>query len=536
MADLRIPFIEALEEPLLFAAHNQGLSLAQRSLLKQSYGAPLDETAVDAFNMSEMDYWSVFQGDCELDELGYVMKVGHRRPYVPNNYREAWLIVGRRGGKTDRFASTIVAYEALCGGHESYVRSGQPAICFQIAQDLRMARYSLHFIRATLESSPIGRKAIKQITADKIELKNGVCIYCVPPTTKSVRGFASPVAVLDEVGMWYQESDSANPDYEIYRALTPGQIQFPNRRIVGISTPWNKAGMLWQNYEAGTNGARLQTESRRAEFEGVFVGHGTTASMGNPMVTAAYLKTERARDVRAFARECLAEFQDSITGFLPTALVERAVATGIVERPRSPRYTYVAAIDPAFKSDAFACAVVHKDEHGVVVFDAVRRFVGRADAPLNPAAVLEALKVVFDTYGITYVYSDQYHLESLGQLARERGIEIIGVPFTAKSKAQLYGNLQGLFHQGRISLVDDYELKKELKTLERTLTDGGNVQISAPAGFHDDMASVACLAASQAMHLGAVDLPQAPTEPTPYERVTAQIEAQRRSASQSAWD
>lgn len=535
MSDLRIPFLEALEEPLLFAEHNKGLSLAQRSLLKQSYGAPLDDTLVDQFDMTELDYWSVFQDDCELDDLGYVMKVGRRHAYTPQAYREAWLIVGRRGGKTDRFASTIVAYEALCGGHEAFVRAGQPAICFQIAQDLRMARYSLHFIRATLESSPIGRKSIKQITADKIELKNGVHIFCVPPTTKSVRGFASPVAVLDEVGMWYQESDSANPDYEIYRALTPGQIQFPNRRIVGISTPWNKAGMLWQNYEAGTNGARLRSEALRDEFRGVFVGHGTTAAMGNPMVTREYLQTERARDVRAFARECLAEFQDSISGFLPTALVDKAVTKGILERPRASRFTYVGAIDPAFKSDAFGCAIAHKDDNGVVVIDAVRRFVGRSDAPLNPAAVLQELKPLFDAYGVTFVYSDQYHLESLGQLARERGIEIIGVPFTAKNKAQLYGNLQQLFHQGRIQLVDDYELKKELKTLERTLTDGGNVHIAAPAGFHDDMASVCCLAVSQAMYLAPEAAPVEPVAPTPYELVMAQIE-NRRKVQATSWD
>lgn len=536
MADLRIPFLEALQEPLLFGAHNQALSLAQRSLLKQAYGAPLDDKEVDQFHLTEMDYWSIFQDDCELDELGFVMKVGRNRPYVPKAYREAWLIVGRRGGKTDRFASTIVAYEALCGGHEQFVRAGQRAICFQIAQDLRMARYSLHFIRATLESSPIGKKSIQKITADRIDLKNGVTIFCVPPTTKSVRGFATPVAVLDEVGMWYQESDSANPDYEIYRALTPGQIQFPHRKIVGISTPWNKAGLLWQNYEAGTEGSRLHSSLRKEEFSGVFVGHGTTASMGNPLVNPDYLRTERARDQKAFERECLAEFQDSISGFLPTQLVERAVSAGILERQPQSRHNYVAAIDPAFKTDAFAVAIAHKDERNVVVIDAVRRFVGRREAPLNPRAVLEELKPLFDAYQISFVYSDQYHLESLGQLAREVGFEIMGVPFTAKNKAQMYGNLQQLFHQGRISLVDDYELKKELRTLERTLTEGGNVHIAAPAGFHDDMASVCCLVAAQAMFLSPDVEEKISKGPTPFELISQQIESRRRTMGGEVWD
>jgi hypothetical protein len=112
---------------------------------------------------------------------------------------------------------------------------------------------------------------------------------------------------------------------------------------------------------------------------------------------------------------------------------------------------------------------------------------------------LDVIIPLMRAYRCNLIYSDQYHLESLGQLTRERGFEIFPVKFTSKSKAELYGNLQQLFLQKRIRLVDDYELIRELKSLERTLTSGGAIQISAPPGQHDDMATVLVIAAAQAM-------------------------------------
>lgn len=402
-----------------------------------------------------------------------------------------------------------------------------------------MARNSLHFIRAVLESSPLLAKEMVQITADRIDLKNRFTIACVPATLKSVRGFASPVSVLDEVGVWYQEAESANPDYEIYRALSPGQVQFPDRKIVGISTPWNKAGLLFQYAEAGTEGWKLYQDSAREQYRDVLVIAGATAVMGNPLVNREFLVRERERDERAFEREILAEFQDSISGFIPTILVEHARQAGIYERPYDAKWTYYPAIDPAFRRDAFAFTVVH-NENGVIVQDCVRRFMARPGEVLSPEAILDSIVPLLLEYRSSVVYSDQYHLESLGQLLRMRGIEIIPVTFTAKSKSQLFGNLQQLFLQRKIQLLDDAETIRELKSLERVLTGGGSVQISAPQGLHDDMASVLAIAASQSVYDGAareVGSSGPPKEPTIHERIQTQI--QRKWAGMetlSAWD
>lgn len=437
---------------------------------------------------------------------------------------------------TDVFASTCVAYEAVCGGHEQYVRKGQPAMIALISQDLRMARYSLHFVKAAIESSPIGTKLIKNITADSIELHNGVTVACVPPTLKAIRGYAVPVAVLDEVGVWYQESDSANPDYEIYRALRPAQLQFPHKKIIGISSPWNKSGLLYRFFSAGTEGAKLP--SGRDEYNGVLVLHSTTAGMANPIVRREELLRDFRADEANFARESLAEFQDSISGFIPTTLVERAVDWGLAMRPPQEGLTYVAAIDPAFRRDSFAFTIVHNQE-GTIFHDFSKRWTGTASEPLSPATILEELIPILRAYGLQMLYSDQYHLESLQLLFLERGITMIGIPFTGQSKSAMYGNLQQLFYQGRMRLLDNADTVKEVKSLERKLAPSGIVHVEAPAGQHDDLASTLCLATSQVMHLSTAPAMKK-KEPSElerlHERISEQIASRKVIANEYAWD
>jgi hypothetical protein len=525
---LRIPFIEAIGETKLLKRRFDSLSLPQQTLLKIVYGLPLAGR--------ELDIWAATQEKAAVDYLGYITHVTPLE-YQPRTYRSVWAVMGRRSGKTDGLASTIVAYEAAMGGHEQYIRKGQRALCFQIAQDLRMARYSLHFIRATLESSPLLNKMVTDVTADRIDLKNGLTIATVPPTVKSVRGYACPVFVNDEVGSWYQESDSANPDYEIYRATLPGQLQFPDALDVGISTPWNKAGLLYKMYSAGTLGWKVPDPLPREEYRNLLVLHGTTAMMENPLVTRPFLEEEYRRDPEAFDRECLASFQDSISGFIPTAAVDRALTLGLLERPWIPDTQYVGAIDAGFRHDSFTFAVVHRDPRGHLLQDCIREWRPRPGSPIDPEPVLREIKHILSNYGIKLVYGDQYQLEALQSLARHMNMAIIGIDLTGKSKAKILGSMQQLFMQARLHLLDHHEQAKQVKMLERKLSDRGTVLVAAPPGQRDDIAMVLALACHQAgsFMIRETDPPVQKPEPTLLQLGLDQVERQRQYGMQT-WD
>ena len=460
---------------------------------------------------------------------------------------------------SDTFASTVLAYEATCGGHEHWLRRGKRAICFLIAQDLRFARWSLPGILATLESMPFisgakGARQIERVTADQIDLKNGISIAVVPPTVKAVRGFDAPVAVMDEVGIWSLTTDSANPDFEVYRQIKSRQAQFSDGKIVAISSPWVKQGMLWEAYKAGTEGRSLQCEvcgeingscptcvKMREPHTNRLVLHATTASLGNPLVKEEWLRDTERQDPRAFARECLAQFVDALSGFLDPSLLEKAVDDGVRERAPSPRASYVASMDPAFRRDAFGFSIAHVDKERGIVIDVLRRWPApgeRRTTPLNPQDILGEIATLLRQYKIGEVVSDQYHIDTLQQLAINLGFSIRQVTFTGDSKATIYANLQQLLNQKRLVLLDHPETLRELKVIEKRNMPGGGVKIGSPRGDHDDMATVVALAAHQAVWMLPSVEAKRPPEETVFQKIDKQIASKRRSVATSrewAW-
>lgn len=530
----RIPFSEAIADELLLKNWFDQLSLPQQVALKAFYGLPLAWDRVDKLGWSELDYWSAFQGSVEYDELGYLAKVTPV-PYEPMEFTQAWLCLGRRWGKTDRFSSTVIAYEAALGGHEDYIRKGQEAVCFLVSQDLKVAHQNLPLVYQTLKESPLLAKEIDgDPTADTIRLKNGIAIKVAPPTAKAVRGYAVPVVCMDEVGIWYTTSDSANPDFEVERAVKYAQLQFPHKKRLGTSTPWTKEGLLWKNCEAGTQGRNIKDPTKRKAFRSTLVLHSTSAASGNPFITRDGLQQEFDQDQDAFERESLARFTASVSGFLNPTLVRASVSQSVYTRSPELRNIYVAALDPAFKRDAFGFTIVHRDDEGRIVQDIAIRWKAEHGKSLNPAVILDEIKPYLTAYKVQLVYSDQYHLESLQQLALDRGFVIEGVPFTSSSKARIFGNLQQLFNLRKVQLLDSRtgmdaakETIEELLMLERRNTEGGVVQISAPKNRHDDMACVLALACSKAVYMFPVSAKKVEKEPTLFEKCMDNIRRKR---------
>ena len=547
--DIRIPFDVAISEPNLLQPWFSGLSLPQQVSLKIAYGSELSAVKRDDRGWSELDYYYMLSGSCKYDELGYLESV-EPIPYIPQEYPEVWMIWGIRAGKSDRAAATIAAYEATCGGHEAFARPGRPIIVFMIAQDLRMAKYSLHSIKGAIESMPWCAGWIKQVTADRIDLSNGVTIAVTPPTLKSIRGYDSPAATLDEVAVWYTESDSANPDVAIYSQVSSRQAQFAFPKIVGISSPWSTRGMLYQRYTAGTNGNKITCERHRKNryitdcsdcnklrkpHQGRLILHGTTASLGNPLIRREWLRSQCDADPRVFARECLSSFSAAVSGFLDYDKLDNAIDQGVISRPPEERNVYIAAMDPAFRHDSFAFCIGHAEVGKGVVVDLVKRWVPTPGMSLNPADILPEIAKDIATYRCGVVYSDQYQFEALNSLAMNLGFSIIPVDFTATAKADIYGNLKALVAQQRLRLTDDPDVLRELKQLEQKLTPGGSVQIQAPQGQHDDLATVVALMAHKAVWLTPLPIEEQPKEPTTFELCQQQIAKRKQPEAEEDW-
>lgn len=558
----RIPFQVAVEEPLLLKPHWDTLSFAQQAILLAAYGCPIDGSVRDERGFTRLDYHWAGQGHGEFNELGFLVRVAHPGPYHPVEYPENWIVAGVRSGKSDQISATANSYEALCGGHETKIRPGKQGYILLVAQNLRMSRAAIHSITATLRTIPLldvedpatyvtnpwvadGRRWAA--TADRVDLWNGMCILATPPTVKAIRGFDSPSAILDEVGVWPTESDKANVDEEIYDQVISRQATFGvYGKLFAISSPWIMAGMLYKRWMAGTGGCkvhcaacdRLNPAERpstcadctraRTPFRNMLVVHMPTAAMGNPHVGREWLQSKRDKNPQKFDRECMARFQPASDGFLDPVRIDAAIDRGRRdERPmhraegQPLEHYYVAAMDPAFKQDAFTFAIGHMSGDEQVVIDLVRAWIPPPGGSLKPEPILDEITVLLRYYHITNVLSDQYHFQSLAALAQDRNWFIEPVTFTGVSKNNLYGNLQNLLYQGRLRLPDHPETVNQLKALQRTYGQQGRVSIAAPPGMHDDLATVVALVGSRAVYMLPEGMPD--TEP-------------RKTLAEQCWD
>lgn len=503
----RVPFEFAIRDPKLLKPRWDTLSKPQQTALKTFYGLELSE--------EEQLIYAILQGSCEYDELGYPTKV-YPIDYRAKEYDTFCGIIGRRAGKTDIFGATISIYEILLGGHTQEAKQEQELAMFFVAQDVNAAARNMNFIYLAAKSSPLFYKELDgEPTQTEIRFKNKITIYAEPSNITSSRGYALPVVLMDEVGFWYTDSKAANPDIEVQRALTYAQLQFTHKKQIIISTPWTKEGLLWEYNLAGTEGMRLLCPSCReggrrfcnhhfeekGKYEGVLVINAPTAALDNPLMSRQKLIAVRKRDPDAYPRESLALFQDSITGFLNRSLLEQGRQVGVKQVGFDKRHSYVAAMDPAFRSDNFAFTVFHHDPQKGLVQDYFKQWEPAPGARLNPSLILDEIQPILQYYQLDMVYSDQYQLEALQQLALGRGFAIVGIDFTAASKTKIMGNLEQLVNLGRIQFLDNDEVLNQLSQLEKKKTQGGVVQIAAPAGKKDDAAMVTALAAFQSVWL-----------------------------------
>jgi hypothetical protein len=547
----------------------QGLSFPQRTALLAMYGLPLPETK-DERGFSYLDYFWAAQGYGEFDELGFLTSVKHPGPYIPQEYRELWMIAGVRSGKSF-IADTVTAYEAVCGGHEAFLKSGNRAFCFQVAQDLRSAQKAIVTIKSVLDTVPFltspyfGPGAMKnrmmdEPTAQRINLWNGMSIMTMPPSVKAIRGYDSPCAVLDEIGVWPTENDAANVDTDVYDQASSRQATFEFPKILGLSSPWIMSGMLYEKKLAGTNGRNIlcglcesePLEERETDCphcriarEGMqekLVYHLPTAAFNNPIVKTSWLKAKKSTNPQNFRRECMAEFQPSAASFLDAAYVDECVDRGVHERDaitwdgkkKGFLPYYVAAIDSGFKHDAFGFGIGHADENGKVVIDVIRRFKPVAGQPNSPAFILDQIVPILAKYGCYSVMGDQYNFPALQQLIMDRGLNLEETVFTGDSKNGYYGNLYTLVNLKRIKLLDNQDAIHELKSLQRTLTTSGGVQIGAPQGQHDDLAVIIALLAARAVYLNP-QLMEPKKQETYQDHIDKQIQRRRQQVDREQW-
>jgi hypothetical protein len=457
--------LEALADPHLFAPMFQPLEAwaAWRVFLGAAFGLPLGD-GLETFRChtgrSSSPLWP-----------------------VP---REAWVVVGRRGGKS-RISALIAVYLAAFKDYSGVLAPGEHATIPIIATDRQQARTVLGYVRA-LPQAPLLRTLIDRETAEGIALTNRVRIEVHTASWRSIRGYTVAAAVLDEVAFW-RSDDSANPDAEIVNALRPAMATVPGALLVAISSPYSRRGVLWEQY----HNHYAQDDDR------VLVWQGDTQSM-NPVVDQAVITEAYERDAVAASAEYGAEFRRDIESFVSREAIDACLVPGRLELPPTSSFSYFAFVDPSGGSaDSMTLAIAHH-ENGHAVLDALREF----RPPFSPEAVVADCAALLKTYKVSEVVGDRY----AGEWPREQ-FGKLGLTYVVseKVKSDIYRDALPLLNSSRVELLDHRRLVAQLLGLERRTARGGRDSIDHGPRGHDDVANAACGVLLAAAELPGSDTP-----------------------------
>ncbi len=412
--------------------------------------------------------------------------------------RELWARVGRRGRKSYTMA-LLALFEAAFGGHERFLVPGERGLIAIISKDTAGSALVATFCE--LHAQALGIKTgWTSIGAVRVLWLEGYAfgIACFPCNARSPRGYAIPVIVADEIAHWATDSDEyTNSDEAVLGAVKPAMAQFPDSKLVAISSPLGCEGM---HYEA------LEGNLGDGADPGVLAVEGPTWEW-NPDIREARTH-EIERDPETHARE----FGAVPSGNDGTAFVPADVAACF--EPHAGLYHWgrpFLVIDPAETTNTFAWCVASwgepsRQKQPIMVDVGEGPTLIKGAYPLRDAAgemvhypiperpllrIAEAGgwtgeelrqttmdKIVADLariardFGADTALSDRRGDVYLAALLSPHNIKLRSFTLTSDSKHEAVKMLRVLMRDRQLSIVDHDGLRTDLRTYPRRISGG----------------------------------------------------------------
>lgn len=447
---------DAMTDPALFGGQFAGDSFtAWRSLLAGFYGLELDS--------AELDTWKAITG---------------REDAPTSAAEELWLVVGRRGGKTQA-AALLAVFEAAFRDYTDRLSPGEVATVMLLAADRKQARSAFRYITGLMHSNPMLKALIAREDKESIELTNRTAIEVHTASFRAVRGYTIACCIADEIAFWRSE-DSANPDAEILNAIRPAMATLDGR-LVALSSPYARRGVLWDTYKR-----------YHGKDSPILVAQAPSLTM-NPTLPPRVVEQAMERDASSGRAEFLAEFRVDVETFVSREVVEACTIPHRVELPPAEGIRYKAFTDPSGGSkDAWTLAIAHM-ENRIVVIDAIRS----RKPPFSPEAVVHEYAELLKEYRISEVTGDRYAGQFPRELFDKQGIRY---QTADRPRSDLYRDTLPLLNSGRVELPENTELLNQLVGLERRTSRAGKDSIDHGPGGHDDLANSvagACIEANR---------------------------------------
>jgi hypothetical protein len=409
-----------------------------------------------------------------------------KRTDPPASIKEAYAIVGRRGGKS-RIVSFAAVYIAAFYDFRKYLAPGEVGLVLCLARDRDQAKVVFNYIGGVFKSIPALNQMVTAWRADEIELRNGINILVKTSDYRAIRGPTVVCCIADEVAFW--DSQGVSPDKEIFAALRPSMATIPEAKLLVISSPYAKAGVLFE----------MHKKYFGQPDQNVLVWQAETRVM-NSTITQEFINQEIERDPDAARSEWFAQFREDVEAAFSLESIEQCVVAGRTDLLPAQAINYAAFVDPSGgRRDQFTVCVAHRKGE-IAIIDLVRAWA----PPFDPSEVTKECSDVLKPYRIRNVIGDNYGGEWPKEQFRKHGISY---ELSEKNRSQLYLNLIPALNSKRIELPDQRKLIDELRRLERRRGRSGKDTVDHPAYGSDDLANAVA---------GAVDLVITKPQPSRY--------------------
>jgi hypothetical protein len=448
----RVTILDAMGDPHLFAKFFRDADTwaAWRTFLCVLFGLPLDEAQLQLYRQC----------------------TGRETPPI-GSFLEAWLVCGRRAGKS--FILALIAVFLACFKEwRPFLGPGERATIAIIAADRRQARVIMRYIRALLAETPMLAQLVESESQESLDLSNKITIEVHTASFRTTRGYTIVAALLDELAFWPTDENSAEPDVEVINAIKPGMATIPGAMLLCASSPYARRGSLWTAHQ----------KHYGKDNDPILVWQAATRTM-NPTVPRSVIDEALADDPASAGAEYGGIFRTDRERLVMREIIETCTSIGVYERAPVRSIFYSAFVDPsAGSSDSFALCVGHKDySKQTVVIDALRE----AKPPFSPDQVVSEFSALLKNYKISAISGDHFAGVWPVELFSKHNIRY---EQNAAPKSDLYRDALPLLNSARYELLDHPKCNGQWLGLERRTARGGRDSIDHAPGGHDDLCNV----------------------------------------------
>lgn len=483
---------------------------------------------------------------------------GRQRP-PSKPAREVWAPTGRRARKS-AIAALIAVFEGGFRDYTPFLAPGERANIPIIGKNKKEAEQISTFVRAILADDSLRHLLQEEPGVEKIRLITRVDLNIIAVSLTAGRSKSNVLALLDEVAFFATEG--AVPDIEVVRGIKPGMSTIPDAKLFGLSSPWGKRGLLYDNYKAyhasrtNEDGREVYDadKERAADRARVLVWKAPTLRMHKTAQLEGEIAQAYEADPISAAAEYGAEFREDTDAFVLERILDAAIRVGRKVLGYVAGRNYFAFVDTSGgSSDSLALAIAHFEPEtmigppeptlGLVRLEKpeVPKFAGRVildftrewPGPFDPEDVTAECADSIKAYGLSQCMGDQYAGKWPVSNFHRHGVAF---GWSTLSKNDLYREFLPLLNMGQVELLDDPTMKAQFLVLDRKVARGGRETIDHAPGGHDDVANAVAGAVvlskmwGPTMRVKKVETPATTTTELMKRRVADMLDRERKNA------